>query len=655
MTKHKKLLSLASCLGLMWLGVATAAPTAPATQPTQVDLPRTLDGYIAQDKAFWDYLKQHHPYFKYLKEGRVVGKFTMSDRQEEWVDFGGGNRYAQLTGRKTAVTYRLPYESFLDLPNKFVGPKKCGECHPAQYEKWERSRHNKIVRFPEELTEVGGDLKKPLYGSKASVLPEGVNADDVFVIMGTPRTKYGFVDKWLVRGTYHVEGGNLGEGTGKMVAGGNQFSRNWAQFITPEVAKKIHDKLDPTFPTKLSDFGAQGSNVWGMNSYGASNRTQAMFQPGSSYCEICHTWKFNFKSQEELFAALGDAKKLRQHVVAKGVSCEECHGAGAHLYGARGAGMPSNCERCHQRFVFNEDDQKKDPKSPFNVYFKSFCPACGTEGSQYHYTLHYSKGMRCTTCHDPHEVTANDWSSQFTVPKLKKECGDCHTTAKNFMAQGGTHSRNKCESCHMPKMGSCENFAAIQRPDLAGFDNVRSSHIWRILVDPEKKTINPPDGTKDRKLANAKGWKVAKDDGRPYIDLMWSCGRTAFLDKHVVDAMGCHSPIQSKFPESMQFKDQKTIYNKVMAWQTPVKEGYAKVVADLGTITDLLAVAKLNTEQRAQVQLYAENARVITAKIKDDGSWGVHAPKYTKQLVDEAKAYCDQALAILQKGEKAKK
>ena len=309
--------------------------------------------------------------------------------------------------------------------------------------------------------------------------------------------------------------------------------------------------------------------------------------------------------------------------------------------------MPSNCERCHQRFVYNENDAKANFKTPFNVYFKSFCPACGTEGSQSHYSKHYQKGMRCTTCHDPHEVTANDWASQYTVPNMKKECQDCHTTAAYFFSQGGTHSRNSCASCHMPKMGSCENFASIQRPDLAGFDNVRASHIWRILVDPEKKTINPPEGTTDRKLVSPKGWHVTKDDGRPYIDLMWSCGRTAYQDKHVVDAMGCHSPIQSKFPESMRFKDQKTIYNKVLAWQTPVKEGYAKVIADLSNIQDMLKVAKLSTADRAQVQLYAEEARLNAAKLKDDGSWGVHAPKFSKQLVDEAQTYTAQALAIL--------
>lgn len=647
--KQHKYMALAASIGALFAASAAMAADTPAkaSSETAVDLPRTLMGYVEQEKDFWDYLKANHPIFKtYMKEGRVVGKFTRSDRMEEWVEFGGGDKYAEKTGRHTAVTYRIPADSFLDIPNKFVGPKKCGECHPSQYEKWERSRHNKIVRFPEELTEVGGDMKKPLYNSKASVLPEGIEADDVFFVMGTPRTKYGFLDKWLVRGTYHVEGGNISQGTGKVVAGGNQFSRNWAEHITPEVAKKIHE-WDPTFPTKLEDFGAQSSNVWGFNSYGSSNRTQAMFQPGSSYCEICHTWKFDFKSQDELFAALGDSKKLRAHTVAKGVSCEECHGAGAHLYGARGAGMPSNCERCHQRFVYNADDAAKDFKTPFNSYFKSFCPACGTEGSQSHYTKHYQKGMRCTTCHDPHEVTSNDWASHYTVPNLKKECQDCHTTAAYFFSKGGTHSRNSCTSCHMPMMGSCENFASIQRPDMAGFDNVRRSHIWRILVDPEKKSINPPDGAKDRKLTNPKGWHLTKDDGRPYLDLMWTCGRTAFADKYVVDAMGCHSPIQSKFPESMRFKDQKTIYNKVVAWQTPVKEGYAKVIADLTNINDMLKITKLSTADRAQAQLYAEEARINAAKIKDDGSWGVHSPQFSKQLIEEAKVYCEQALAII--------
>ena len=105
--------------------------------------------------------------------------------------------------------------------------------------------------------------------------------------------------------------------------------------------------------------------------------------------------------------------------------------------------------------------------------------------------------------------------------------------------------------------------------------------------------------------------------------------------------MGCHSPIQSKFPEMMRFKDQKTIYNKV--------------IADMAKIQDLLKVTNLSTADRAQVQLYAEEARLNAAKIKDDGSWGVHAPKFAKQLVDEATTYTTQALAILNAANKTAK
>ena len=173
----------------------------------------------------------------------------------------------------------------------------------------------------------------PLYG-QAAVLPPGITPDQVYAIIGTPRTKYGFLDAWLVRGTYHVEGGTLRDGTGKLVAGGNQHSRTWAESITPEVAAKIATWV-PGFPTKLEEFGDNGSKWWGVTSYGAKNGKSMLFQPATSYCEVCHSFKFDFKSQAELIAALGKPEELRKHTINKGISCEECHGAGAHLVGAR--------------------------------------------------------------------------------------------------------------------------------------------------------------------------------------------------------------------------------------------------------------------------------------------------------------------------------
>ena len=108
MTKQHKLLSLAACMSAALVASSAMAAETPAAQTSAKEvLPRTLEGYVSQDKAFWDYLKANHPYFKYLKEGRVVGKFTMSDREEEWVNFGGGDKYREDTGRTTAVTCLL--------------------------------------------------------------------------------------------------------------------------------------------------------------------------------------------------------------------------------------------------------------------------------------------------------------------------------------------------------------------------------------------------------------------------------------------------------------------------------------------------------------------------------------------------------------------
>ena len=623
--------------------------------------PRTLEDYVRGADTFFDILIDQHPMFKYEKAGRLKGKYTMSDRQEEFVEINKGPKFAEKSGlAHAAVTYRLGMESILDYPNKFVGPKKCGECHPAQYDQWQRSRHAKVVRFPDEMSEVGGaeGLKKPMYNSPSTILPLGIYPDDVYAVIGTPRTKYGFIDRWLVRGTYHVQDGNLSDLTGTMVAGGNQFSRLWSEHITPDMAKKIAE-FSPGFPTKMEDFAHSRSTVWGTNSYGSKYAETMMFQPASSYCEVCHSFKFDFKSKEDFYNAIGDAKKLREHTISQGISCEECHGAGAHLYGARGAGMPSNCERCHQRFAYQDDEKNPNPRKPFNVYFKSSCPACGTEGSQMYSSLHYDKGMRCTTCHDPHEVTANDWTTEYTRVGLKKTCQDCHETqAEFFKAMGGIHAKDNCTGCHMPNMMSCENFASIQNPDKAGFDNVRASHIWKIDIHPTRKSINPPEG-KPRDPLKVKGWRMERDqNGRFFVDLMWSCGRTSFSDPDLIekDASGCHSPVQSTLPNDLKFTNQEMIYEKVMAWQTPAKEGYEKIKQGLRELDKALANSQgLDVEKRSKAIFLTNEANKIKKKLEDDGAWGVHGPQYSKKIVNEALVYIEQAQNILKSTKTTKK
>lgn len=35
-------------------------------------------------------------------------------------------------------------------------------------------------------------------------------------------------------------------------------------------------------------------------------------------------------------------------------------------------------------------------------------------------SAHYDKGMRCSTCHDPHKPTFNDWKDGYAKVGLKK-------------------------------------------------------------------------------------------------------------------------------------------------------------------------------------------------------------------------------------------
>ncbi len=644
----------------------------------------SLKDYVIAEKDRYDWIFKSHPVFtKYLPENRVVGKLKVVDRGEEFSHVGHGNDLQKYSKRKgiTATMYRLAETDPLKFPNKFIGPEKCGECHAAQYEKWSTSRHSSTVRFPGEHPEVGNDLTKSVFGTDtASILPKGITPDVVYCTIGHLRTKLGFMDAWLMRGTYHVEGGLLKDGTGKIVAGGNQFQRTWANDLTPEVAKKIREYI-PDFPVTLEEHGDNSGYVRGLASYAARYKKSMAIQAASSYCQVCHPWKFDFKTENEFKNALGDAKKLQDHTISKGISCEECHGAGGHLNGGNGL-MTSNCERCHQRFSYrpflaekfrnskNPELKRKSAELGFTSKFKSAGPGCGSEGSQSYFTAHYEAGMRCTTCHDPHDVTGyvatttakkggvytdtGDYLSSFyTKPAIRKNCQSCHKEQALIIENTkDTHSKLDCKACHMPFTMSCENFYAVQYQDHGGFDTQRRSHIWKIDVDPERKSLNPPPGKPrvQQVPKKYKDWYIAKnDEGHNYIDLMWACGKTSWADKDMEDNKGCHSIAMSKLKKTLHFKDQKRIYEEVMGWQKPIKKIYDEVTVAIKGLYEILDVTKLSIQDRARVNELIEKAEATMRLLKKDGSWGVHGFKYTERRAKAAQAYVQEAQHILGK------
>jgi len=344
--------------------------------------------------------------------------------------------------------------------------------------------------------------------------------------------------------------------------------------------------------------------------------------------------------------------------------------------------MTSNCERCHQRFSFrpfladkfrkskNPELKRRSAELGLTSKFKSAGPGCGTEGSQSYFTAHYDAGMRCTTCHDPHDVTGyvktttakkggvyqdtGDYLSSFyTKPAIRKSCASCHKEAAYITKNTkDTHSTVRCVACHMPYTMSCENWYAVQYQDHAGFDTQRRSHVWKIDVDPKRKTMNPPPGAPrvQQVPKKYKNWYLAKDKkGHNYIDLMWACAKTSWADKDIEDNKGCHSVVQSTLKKTLHFEDQQRVYDEVMGWQKPIKSLYKKVNVSVKGIYELLEITKLSVEDKSRINELVEKAQTTLDLIKKDGSWGVHGFKYTKRRMDAALSYVEMAENILQK------
>lgn len=194
----------------------------------------------------------------------------------------------------------------------------------------------------------------------------------------------------------------------------------------------------------------------------------------------------------------------------------------------------------------------------------------------------------------------------------------------------------------MPTMMSCENFTAIQFPDFGGFDTQRTSHIFKIKVDAQAKTLVPPPG--DPKKGP---WRLAKDHGRPFVDLMWSCGRTSWGDDDLVTGVGCHSPVQSQLPDHLHFKDQRRIFDLVVGWQQPVRDGLAEVKAGLARVRPTVAAGQAAAPAVAQATLMLNQAEGIVDAIEKDGTSGAHAPRYTLEKVKEAKVLVDGAQRLV--------
>ena len=86
-----------------------------------------------------------------------------------------------------------------------------------------------------------------------------------------------------------------------------------------------------------------------------------------------------------------------------------------------------------------------------------------------------------------------------------------------------------------------------------------------------------------------------------------------------------------------------------MGWQTPVKDKFTQVKVGIQGLYAMLEVKKLSPSDKTRVYELIEKAQQTVDLVEKDGSWGMHGFKYTKQRLDAAIEYINEAQRIVNK------
>jgi len=315
----------------------------------------------------------------------------------------------------------------------YVGAAACRECHPGESALYARTGHRRTLwpatadQNPVVAWLDGKAWKDPevpevtwSYHVKDGQLVAGRALDD--------RTESFPLDYGFGSGRHGVTfvalrpGGVPGLGPAGVEHRLSYFADGPSVAITPGQERLKRDRLAPR------------DVPWG----------KPMGPEGIQQCFKCHA---------TLTSTLG-GNRLETSTLIPNVSCERCHGPGrAHLEAARsgqdGLTMPMGydraepwvevnlCGECH-RLPSSVSWSSIRPDNPGIVRFQGVgvsMSACYAKGLG---------GLRCTTCHDPHDRASSDHTH------YEAACLSCHRSAP---AQKGCpiSPAANCVGCHMPR------------------------------------------------------------------------------------------------------------------------------------------------------------------------------------------------------------
>ncbi len=343
--------------------------------------------------------------------------------------------YQQLTKSRVGLNVNLQPISQKDA--KFIGSKKCQECHKEEHKAWSSSLHSKMIQ----------DIKADpsVVVANFSKLPKDADftlKDAIYTIGSKFKQRYMIPAK--INGKDDFRMGNYQW---------NVETQKWQKFK----------------PYKY----------WYKDAYEDDNK---LF-PTSTTCDGCHFTGY----------------MSREKRVELSISCESCHGAGSkhvadpdnELYVASMSDPIRTNEVCLQCHMRNRDKRldgnlsvkdlwyiAKDYPSGYEageplINYKKIAPhklgfetkefwANGaakknrTQGNEFVHDAMYKHGITCINCHNPHTL-----SNRADKPEGNKACTKCHSFNSvigphQASLEAHTHHKanskgSQCIECHMPK------------------------------------------------------------------------------------------------------------------------------------------------------------------------------------------------------------
>jgi predicted CXXCH cytochrome family protein len=343
---------------------------------------------------------------------------------------------------------------------QYVGSTVCRGCHPATYERWQKTRMANVVRDPKEHPE--------------AIIPDFSKADPAIVNFNKDAIAFVYGSKWKQR--YFTK---VGDDYFPLPAQWDVENRAWSRYF-------VRDGTD-----------------WWVPHYPADN----MQRPTGPLCDGCHSVNYNIQTKT---------------VTEWNVGCEKCHGPGSlHAsspsranivnparLGSRGSDV---CIQCHSQgqpltnpiqgkyydWPVGFDATKKlsdfwqlEDHKLGETTFTHFADGTGhknrMQGNDFVQSLMYTRGINCFTCHDVHGTDNN----ADLIRPASVLCLQCHgpnspNGPHTASIEQHTHHRagstgSECVNCHMPKI----------EPEIANV-NVRS-HTFKFLAPLEAERQKMP-------------------------------------------------------------------------------------------------------------------------------------------------------------------